>query len=487
MRKIVNPKAMVGMLLFLAVPLLAQTIPADSLYLGQTPPGNTPIVFNLPVTSGFRPCERIAITSDGKEIYYAEINTYPPSELRIRCFRYLDNKWQGPTNVFEGFMAPKLSPDDSTIYLQDNSFYTYVSRRLNGGWSTPKRLIAQSTTTHYLQKTNLNNFYASTLRGNLGGDICKLKMGNGDTLLQNLGIPLNSSIDENDFLIAADESYIIVSRTPGGSAADMYISFKKENGKWTNPKSLGEPINKPGYNWEYGQFVSIDGKYLFFTSGGLSWSSYHTYWIKIDNIIDSLRNTNFAPYLNYQIPNQSGLTGQSFSYNIPDSTFVDDDGNNTLTYAATLSNGSSLPSWLSFNPAARTFAGTPTSAVNLSLKVTASDNANASASCSFNINVTVTGIDDNRGHIPSDINLYQNYPNPFNPATTIEFAIPKDGRYTLTLYNILGQLVKEISDQEYDAGYYKEKFDANGLTSGTYIYRLKGDVAEVVRKMVLIQ
>ena len=280
--------------------------------------------------------------------------------------------------------------------------------------------------------------------------------------------------------------YSIRRNIPNG-ASDMYLSFKRTNGRWTNPKKLGEQINKPGYVWEYGQFVSNDGKYLFFTSGGLSWPSYFTYWVKIDNIIDSLRHTNFVPYLNQAIPNQSIDSSQLFNYTIPDSTFIDDDGNNTLTYSATLSNGNPLPAWLSFDPATRTFEGTPTEAINISVKVTAIDSANASVSCTFSINVTITGIEETKEQSPESMNLYQNYPNPFNPTTTIEFAIPETGRYYLGLYNALGELVKEISAKEYEAGYYKETFNATGLSSGVYIYQLTGNDANFVRKMVILR
>ncbi|MBK7227623.1 MAG: T9SS type A sorting domain-containing protein [Ignavibacteriales bacterium] len=85
------------------------------------------------------------------------------------------------------------------------------------------------------------------------------------------------------------------------------------------------------------------------------------------------------------------------------------------------------------------------------------------------------------------MHLYQNYPNPFNPTTTIEFAIPKTGRYSLSLYNALGELIKEISAKEYEAGYYKETFNASGLSSGIYIYRLTGYDANIVRKMVVLR
>jgi hypothetical protein len=135
----------------------------------------------------------------------------------------------------------------------------------------------------------------------------------------------------------------------------------------------------------------------------------------------------------------------------------------------------------------RTFTGTPTESININVKVTATDSANASVSCTFAINIVITGIEDIKNQIPESIKLYQNYPNPFNPTTTIEFAIPKTGRYSLGIYNTLGELVKEISDREYEAGYHKETFDATGLSSGIYIYRLTGNKANIVRKMVLLQ
>jgi hypothetical protein len=276
---------------------------------------------------------------------------------------------------------------------------------------------------------------------------------------------------------------VMSKRSGGFGITDLYVSFRKNNNTWTNPKNMGASVNTSGD--DFGPYVTADNKYLFYESGYSSPSS--IYWVKVDELIDSLRHTNFVPYLYYQIPAQSFQAGQLCSYTVPDSTFIDDDGNNTLTYSATLSNGNPLPAWLSFDPATRTFEGTPTEAININVKVKAVDSANASVSCTFAINVTITGIEETKEQTPESINLYQNYPNPFNPTTTIEFAIPKTGRYKLGLYNALGELVKEISDKEYNVGYYKETFNATGLSSGMYIYRLTGNDANIVRKMVLLR
>jgi hypothetical protein len=89
--------------------------------------------------------------------------------------------------------------------------------------------------------------------------------------------------------------------------------------------------------------------------------------------------------------------------------------------------------------------------------------------------------------LPKEFKLEQNYPNPFNPLTTIEFTIPQNGRYNLSVYNILGQFVKLLSEDEYTAGYYKVTFDASRLASGMYIYRLSGSNVNISKKLILMK
>ena len=487
MKKLLQLLLVISMMVISSFTLFAQPIPEDSLYLGQTPPGSTPQIFNLACTSGHRACERITITSDGKEIYYGELNTYPPSSYRIRCYKYQDNKWQGPFNVFEGYNAPSLSINDSIIYMQNNIFYTYFSVRTDSGWSVPIKLLSSNQRMHYFQTTNLNNSFASSYyEGSPSdGNISKAIVVNQDTILQSLGIPLNTTAQENDFYISRNESYIFFSKNVNGGAGDIYLSFKKENGKWTNPKKLGAPINKPGAFWEYGQFVSND-KYLFYTSGGTSMSSYYTYWVKIDDLLDSLRQTNFVPYLNQAIPNQSIDSTHSINYTIPDSTFIDDDGNNTLSYSATLSNGNPLPAWLLFDQATRTFSGMPTETTNVNVKVTATDTANTSASCTFAISIVITALEDLKDQIPESIYLNQNYPNPFNPSTKISWQSSVSGWQSLKVYDILGKEVASLVDEFKPAGNYEIEFDASNISSGVYFYVLRtSDFCKQMKMIVM--
>jgi photosystem II stability/assembly factor-like uncharacterized protein len=74
------------------------------------------------------------------------------------------------------------------------------------------------------------------------------------------------------------------------------------------------------------------------------------------------------------------------------------------------------------------------------------------------------------GPLPGDFVLHQNHPNPFNPSTSITFSLPVDSDVQLSLYNMLGQKIADIENNQFQAGTHKIDFVAEGLSSGTYIY-----------------
>ena len=75
--------------------------------------------------------------------------------------------------------------------------------------------------------------------------------------------------------------------------------------------------------------------------------------------------------------------------------------------------------------------------------------------------------------IPMNFAISQNYPNPFNPSTKINYQVPNDARVILEVYNIAGQKVAELVNQDQSAGYYTVDFGTTGkLSSGVYIYRI---------------
>jgi hypothetical protein len=89
--------------------------------------------------------------------------------------------------------------------------------------------------------------------------------------------------------------------------------------------------------------------------------------------------------------------------------------------------------------------------------------------------------------LPNEYSLSQNYPNPFNPTTTIEFSLRQDGRTTLEVFNILGQVVATLIDENLKAGAYQVRFNASVLPSGVYFYRLRSGEFVGIKKMMLLK
>jgi len=88
--------------------------------------------------------------------------------------------------------------------------------------------------------------------------------------------------------------------------------------------------------------------------------------------------------------------------------------------------------------------------------------------------------------IPVTNELNRNYPNPFNPTTTIKYALSKESKVTLTIFNATGQIVEQLVDQKQSAGYYSAIWDASNVTSGLYFYRMQaGDFSKVNKCMLL--
>jgi hypothetical protein len=94
---------------------------------------------------------------------------------------------------------------------------------------------------------------------------------------------------------------------------------------------------------------------------------------------------------------------------------------------------------------------------------------------------------------PADYILEQNYPNPFNPSTQIRFAIPEAGRVKLEIYNLLGQKISDLLDEDLSAGYHTVDFstgsfgNAENLSSGVYIYTINANGFVSSKKMILLR
>ncbi len=93
--------------------------------------------------------------------------------------------------------------------------------------------------------------------------------------------------------------------------------------------------------------------------------------------------------------------------------------------------------------------------------------------------------DDN--FIPGEFSLSQNYPNPFNPSTTIEYSLPAKEFVKIKVYDVLGNEITTLVNDNKSAGKYRISFDASNLSSGVYFYRVSAGSFQEVRKMILLR
>ncbi len=97
------------------------------------------------------------------------------------------------------------------------------------------------------------------------------------------------------------------------------------------------------------------------------------------------------------------------------------------------------------------------------------------------------GIDPNNTTIPTEYVLEQNYPNPFNPVTTIKYSVPKAGIVKISVYDLNGKELLNITEKFHTAGNYIETLDMTNFSSGIYLYELSTEKISISRKLVLIK
>ena len=111
---------------------------------------------------------------------------------------------------------------------------------------------------------------------------------------------------------------------------------------------------------------------------------------------------------------------------------------------------------------------------------------NVQRSLTVKYSQNMTGVNNNTG-IAGEYTLNQNYPNPFNPSTVIKYTLKKQSTVRISVYDIKGGLVEELLNENKNKGTYEIRFEASGLSSGTYFYRLDTEEFSEVKKMILIK
>jgi hypothetical protein len=275
-------------------------------YLGEKPPSDTPQIFalNLLMLKDTFAFDRVAFSEDGKEFYYPSSNTwFNAKATKIRYFKFEGGKWDGPFVLNEHFYAPTFSIDGQALYLEGKSEDTLHSvifqqkRTAEGGWTSPSVFMKAGFGLYDFMPTKSGVYYvgSNAHQGNRRDystyDICELRMSATDTVVRSLGPAINTPGFDGDFYVARDESYMIVSaKETKDFECELWISFRRKDKSWTPVVSLGPLINN-GVAHRWGQYVSPDGKYLFYSTG-TSPANCHIVWVRFDKLLEKLRREN---------------------------------------------------------------------------------------------------------------------------------------------------------------------------------------------------
>jgi hypothetical protein len=200
-------------------------------------------------------------------------------ENKIYNMKYINGKWTDPVIAFFSGkymdMEPHIAPTGKRLYFGSKrplerakqlEFHQWYLDKLSQGWSEPKSLESpfKERPVMYISSTNDETLFFTVIRS---GIYYSRKNNNNYDSISRLG----KTINNGDFVahpyIAPDGSYLIYDcvRKDGFGSCDLYISFKKENGDWSNSINLGNLINTD--QCEMCASVSPDGNYLFFHRG----------------------------------------------------------------------------------------------------------------------------------------------------------------------------------------------------------------------------
>jgi hypothetical protein len=274
---------------------------SSNTYLGQKPPGEATIEFapGLLNDPGTFAIGRIGISPDGTEICYTQNNTwFDDKDELIKEFKFTAGKWSGPTVLFHRLANPAYSSDGNTLYLGGSMTQVWRVARTREGWSAPEKFLDNPHVEVYnFNPTAGANFYACSnpdsedLKNGSTDVFSVLSVSNGVPTIKSLGRPLNSPGFNGDFFVAPDESYMLLSaKETKDYECEIYISFRNADKTWTNPKSLGPAIND-GAAHRFGEFVTPDNKYLFYTKATAPKDT-KIFWVRFDHMFERLKKEN---------------------------------------------------------------------------------------------------------------------------------------------------------------------------------------------------
>lgn len=271
---------------------------------GQEPPGLSPEVFGSEAfNQDFHDFNPI-FTPDGNEFYFTQSND---GHYTIKVMYRIEDRWTRPVVAdFSGTYSDcdmVVDHDGGRMFFSSDrpfpgssepapALFIWVMDRVENEWGEPQMLGSSVNTggrACYPTTTRSGTLYFQSTRETGFGepDVYRAPLVDGGyPTAENLGPSVNTEYPEMDNVIAPDESYLIVSskRPTGLGGSDLYISFKTEDGGWTEMINMGERVNSP--KGEGCPMVTHDGEVLFFISSRSSKNE--NYWVDT-GVIEELR------------------------------------------------------------------------------------------------------------------------------------------------------------------------------------------------------
>lgn len=278
-------------------------------YLGQKPPGKTPEIFAPDIISFKNRYEGGATFSrDGRFFCYKKRYEINPDVEKIWICEYKNEKWTSP-ELAPFCSAPQYSDWDFQFSsCEDKLYFTsskpaiagndtlrpsniWVVDYINDDWSEAIPMdYPVNTNNSYSGYPSVSKsgaiYFHSHRDDTIGGtDIYRVRYNNGQSIIENLGVPVNSAERDLDPCISPDESFLLFlsARVKNREYSNhLFVSFRNESNRWTDPIDLDPLIGVAAL-----PVISPDGKYLFYANGDYSQiGTFDIYWVDIGLILD---------------------------------------------------------------------------------------------------------------------------------------------------------------------------------------------------------
>ncbi len=312
MRSVIIPVFFVMSVLLVFSSLTAQeNLPVyKGPYLGQKPPGKTPVEFAPLLFAAHKPAFGTVFSPDGNEFYFvADVGGEEGGD--IVCMKRVNDVWTAPQAADFNSMYDDndmcISPDGFRMFWRswrplpgkneaEEKSHIWFAIREGERWSQPQPVKYENTPLKagYPSLSRHGNlFFPFRSENNVGeSDIHISRFINGSfSTPENLGRVANTVYIEGDMVVSADESFLIVAgwNRPdnfGSRSSDLYVIFRRSDGTWTKQINMGSEINTTVM--ENAPMLSPDGKYFFFLRWDLEKDIGGTYWLDA-GIIEELK------------------------------------------------------------------------------------------------------------------------------------------------------------------------------------------------------